>query len=120
MGGKPIAVLDLRREEPIGDRAPRRGIERDHGLTKRGGLRQPHAAGNHRVEHEASEVAPDFFGNLLRQPRASVVHGQQETGDSKLRLQRAPDELRRLQELPEPLQGVVLALHRHYQVFCGC
>ena len=51
--------------------------------------------------------------DLGREPRAAVHHRQQDAGDPEPRVQARLHELDRAEQLREPLEGVVLGLHRH-------
>ena len=66
------------------------------------------------VEDELAEVAPHLGGDVRREAGAAVDHRQQHAGDPELRVQPGLDEVDRLDDLREPLERVVLGLHRDH------
>ena len=68
------------------------------------------------VEHLVREVLAHLFGDLLREARAAVVHGQQDRGEAQPRVEVLLDHPDRAEQLAEALERVVLALDRDEQL----
>ena len=75
-------------------------------------LGEPDAPRDDRVEDEVAEVPAHLRRDVGGEPRAAVDHRQEHAGDRQARVQPRPDELDRVEQLGEPLERVVLALHR--------
>ena len=70
------------------------------------------AARDHRLEDHLGEVGAQLRLDVLGQPRALVVHRDQQARDLQPRVELAADQAQRLEELDQPLERQVLGLHR--------
>src|SRR6185312_5978477 len=110
---------DLQGGPVVGVRTGRGRVVRGDRHAVAGRLGEANAPRHHRIEDERPEVAAHLAGNVAREPRASVVHRQQDTGDPQARVDPGADELDALEQLRQALERVVLALHRHDQAVGG-
>ena len=85
----------------------------DHGQAEARGLGDPDAAGNHGAKHELGEVLAKLALDVLGELRPLVVHGDHDAGQNQARVQLAPHQRQRVEELHQPLERQVLGLHRH-------
>src|SRR6202011_4614362 len=79
------ATTDLLGQFPVGDGAAGGRVEHDDGLTERRGLRESNGAGNNAPTDPIAKVLPHLGDDLLSQPGAGVVHGQDDGGDLESR-----------------------------------
>ncbi len=71
------------------------------------------------LEDELAEMAPHLGGHISREPGAPVHHRQEHPRERKLRIEARAYELDGVEELREPLERVVLALHGHEHAIRG-
>src|SRR6266513_2738761 len=110
---------DLVRQRDIRLRAFAFAIELDSGRAKARRFREPDVARNYGLVHLLAEVLLQLRRHLLRERIARVVHGSKQAFDIELRIQVLADLLDRVDEIREPLERVVLALHRdHHRIGC--
>src|SRR5690625_912921 len=79
-------------------------------------LGQSHTARNHRLEDLLAQMRTNVLLHLLRELCAPVEHGEQDPQHGQIGIQPALDPCNGLQHSGNALQGVMLGLHRHYQV----
>src|SRR5690625_2030620 len=79
-------------------------------------LGQSYATRNHSLEDLPAQMRTNVLLNLLGELRTSVEHGQQDPQHGQIGIQPALDPRDGLQHSGNALQGVILRLHRHYQV----
>src|SRR5882757_4936931 len=72
-----------------------------------------HGARDNGVEDERTEVLAHLGLDVGRKASTAVDHRQEDAGDRELRIQPRLDQIDRLHELREALEGVVLRLHRN-------
>ena len=106
------AVGDLPRRVEVAHRPARARVVGEHRLAVARRLGDLHAARDHGAQHRVAEVAADLVGDLVGELRAAVVHGQQDRRDVQVGVEVRPHEVDVRQQLPEPLERVVLALDR--------
>ena len=97
----------------VADRASRAGVVGHHGLTVAGSLGHPDVARDDRPEHLVRKVGPHLRGDLVGQSGAAVVHRQEHGGHVDAGVQVCPYQLDGVEQLCQPLQGVVLTLDRN-------
>src|SRR6266853_4107319 len=102
---------NLARQGDIGLRAFAFAIELHGGSAEARRLGEPYVARNHGLVHLLAEVLLQLRGHLLRECIARVVHGSKQPFDIELRIQVLADLLDRVDEIGQPLERVVLALH---------
>src|SRR6267154_965788 len=108
---------DLAREGDVRLRAFALAIEVDSGSAKARRFGEPYVAWNHGLVHLLAEVLLQLRRHLLRERIARIVHGTKQPFDIELRVQVLADPLDRVDEIGEPLERVVLALHRdHHRI----
>ena len=94
-------------------------IELHGGRTEARRLGEPYVARNHGLVHLLAEVLLQLRRHLLRERIARIVHGSKQPFDIELRIQVLADLFDRIHEIGEPLERVVLALHRdHHRIGC--
>ena len=84
-----------------------------------GGLAEAHIPGDHRAVDLPREEPLDLLRHLNRQIGPAVKHGQQHPLQLQLGIQCPPDRPDGVHQVTEPLQGKILALHRHQGAVCG-
>src|SRR3954471_2609090 len=94
----------------VRNRTPRGRIEHNHGLPERGRLRKADGPRHDAPADGGAEMLPYFPGHLLGQPGAGVIHRQHDVAELESRVEVLLDELHVLEELPQTLERVVLAL----------
>src|SRR2546421_3456615 len=97
---------------PVGNRASRGRIEHDDRLPERRGLTQTHGARHDVAAHGCAEMLAHLLRHLLGELGAGVVHRQDDVGEFQRWVQVRLDELDVLEQLPQTLKCVVLALDR--------
>ena len=84
----------------------------EYGNAVRRRLGEAHVAGHDRAIELGAEVALQLGGDVLRERVARVVHGPQQPLDLERRIEMRAHLLDGLHEIRQPLERVVLALHR--------
>ena len=103
----------------VGLRAPGEGVIGGHRLAKAGGLGQADVTGDHRGVHLAGEVAFDLLRHLHGEIGTAVVHGEYHPLQGNFGVEGSLDNANGGEKVAEPLQGVVLTLHRYqYGIRC--
>ena len=77
-----------------------------------GRLGNAHRARHGRAEDELAEVPTHLVRDVRREPGPAVDHRQDHAADREPRVQPRADELDRADQLRQPLERVVLGLHR--------
>ena len=77
---------------------------------KLGRLGDADAARDHGSEHELREVPAKLALDVVGRAGPLVVHGDHDAGQNQRRVEVAPHQLERLEELDQPLQRQVLRL----------
>ena len=75
-------------------------------------LGQAYRAGHDRLEDELAEVLAHLRRDVGGESRAAVDHREQHAAEHEARVEPAADEVDRARQLGEPLERVVLGLHR--------
>src|SRR5207248_3608751 len=70
------------------------------------------------VADPVSEVLPNLLDDLFRQAGAGVVHRQDDGTDLQIRVEVGLHQTDVAQQLPQTLEGVVLALDRNDDLAC--
>src|SRR5213079_414720 len=108
---------DLARQSDVRLRAFAFAIEVHGGSAEARRLGEAYVAWNHGFVHLLAEVLLQLRRHLLRERIARIVHGSKQPFDIELRIQVLADFLDRVDEVGEPLERVVLALHRdHHRI----
>src|SRR5574340_1144549 len=94
-------------------RPPTQGVVGQHWQPVARRLGQTHIARNHRVVHLVAEMLLDLVRHLLRQCAARVVHHAQQALDLDARVEPLFDFFDGGDQIGQPLQRVILALHRN-------
>ena len=110
---------DLRRQLAIGLRSPgARVVDRDR-LPEPRRLGQADGPGDDHVIHEVAEEPLDLFDDLARQLGPWIEHGHDDPRQPQVRIDVLLDQAHVPQELPQPLERVVLALDRNDELLRG-
>src|SRR2546430_2784600 len=110
---------DLARQSDVRLRAFAFAIEVHGGSAEARRLGEAYVAWNHGFVHLLAEVLLQLGRHLLRERIARIVHGSKQPFDIELRIQVLADLLDRVDEIGEPLECVVFALHRdHHRIGC--
>ena len=81
-------------------------------------LAQTDVAGNHRVKDHWTEVAFQFFVDLIGQAQTRVIHGQQKAFDLDLRIEFRFDDTDGVEKLGDSLQCEIFSLHGNDHGVC--
>src|SRR5512139_2134538 len=76
------------------------------------GFAQPDVARDHGVKDRLLEMLSYFFGHLKRKVVPGIKHGEKDSSQVKGSVEAASHGIHRLEQLSQPLQGVVFALKR--------
>src|SRR5438309_3825951 len=110
---------DLARQGDVRLRALALAVELYGGRAEARRLGEPYIARNHGLVHLLAEVLLQLRRHLLRKRIARIVHCSKQPFDIELRIQVFADLFDRVHEIGEPLERVVLALHRyHHRIGC--
>src|SRR6266849_3270990 len=109
----------LARQGDIRLRAFAFAIELYGGRAEARRLGESYVARNHGLVHLLAEMLLQLRRHLLRERIAWIVHRSKQPFDIELRIQVLADLFNRVHEIGEPLERVVLALHRdHHRIGC--
>src|SRR6185312_6739885 len=86
-------------------------VEND-GLPEAWRFREPDLSRNDGVEHLGTKVFACIGGNLAREVKPRVVHGQQDAVNGEVSVHPSLNHVHRVQQLRQSLESVVLALNR--------
>src|SRR5437879_7146970 len=110
---------DLARQGDVRLRAFAFAVEVHGGSAEARRLGEAYVAWNHGFVHLLAEVLLQLGRYLLRERIARIVHGSKQPFDIELRIQVLSDLLDRADEIGEPLERVVVALHGDVQRICS-
>jgi hypothetical protein len=82
--------------------------KRRFSITRR--FAQPDIPGDNGMEHRLLEVLPYFFRHLKGKIVPGIKHGQKDSRKIQGGIEAAPHGMHRLEQLTQPLQGIVFAL----------
>ena len=85
----------------------------DHGLPVARRFRHANIPGDNAIKHQRTERLADIVLHIMREIRATVIHGQQYTGDIQIRVERLTNQADILGQLRHALKSVKLALNRN-------
>src|ERR1700730_3559023 len=86
-------------------------VEHDR-LAVTGRFRQPYVPWNYTLEYLSSEKTPEIGRDLARKCSPVVIHGQHDSLDSQIRVERAPNSHQRIKQLRNTLKCKVFTLNR--------
>src|SRR2546423_627859 len=110
---------DLARQGDVCLRAFAFAIEVHGGSAEARRVGEAYVAWNHGFVHLLAEVLLQLGRHLLRERIARIVHGSKQPFDIELRIQVLADLLDGVDQIGEPLECVVFALHRdHHRIGC--
>src|SRR5689334_20539353 len=108
-----LTMIDhLARKVHVAHRSGAAWIVDDDRFAEARRLTQPDIPRNHRAVDPLGEVTPGLVHDLLREIQAVVIHGQEHPLDLQGRIEALLHQANRSEQMAQPLQGVVLALHR--------
>src|SRR5216117_65988 len=94
-------------------------VELHGGSAEAWRLGEPYVARDHGLVHLLAEMLLQLRRHLLCERVTRIVHGSKQPFDIELRIQVLADLLDRVDEIGEPLERVILALHRdHHRIGC--
>ena len=82
-------------------------------------LAQTYVTGNDRIEDQIAEMAFYLFIYLIAQAETVIVHGQEKSFYLESRVQLGLDNLDRVEQLGDALQGEELALNGYDDTVAG-
>src|SRR3989442_663002 len=107
---------DLARQGDVRLRPLALAVELHGGRAEARRLGEPYVARNHGLVHLLAEVLLQLRRHLLRERIARVVHRSKQPFDIELRIQVLAHLFDRVHEIGEPLECVVLTLHRKLDI----